>query len=145
MSLVETYLQRDMFAEAESLLTSLKRVFLSAGDPEYSTHLHLFHVWICLARISHRQSHWDKALSCWTEALASLGRLKMDGNHNAGLVRCSMAHALTMLGHRAEGEAILQRGRMEMASEPRLFWILSFNSQWNDFIMASTGKEMLKA
>ncbi|KUL81633.1 hypothetical protein ZTR_09651 [Talaromyces verruculosus] len=140
MSLAETYLQRNMYDEAESILEDLRRAFSSSSGPDYTAQINNFHIWVSLARASHRQSHWEEALSCWTCALSTLEKIKMDRGFNAGLVRCSIAHVLLMTGHEVQGNEILQEAKMNMASESRVFWICSFNSHWHDFIVESLAK-----
>ena len=89
VSLAETYLQRSMYAEAASLLTDLQRELSSSGFPDYKAHVNSFHIWVSLARISHRKSEWVEAISCWRHALRVLDRIKLNAGFNAGLVRCS--------------------------------------------------------
>ncbi|KAJ5842212.1 hypothetical protein N7534_012042 [Penicillium rubens] len=93
----------------------------------------IFHIWVSLARISHRKSEWVEAISCWRHALRVLDRIKLNAGFNAGLVRCSIAHALMMTGE-VGSKDLLQEGRANIASEPRVFWIPLFNSQWHDLI-----------
>lgn len=133
VSLAETYLQRSMYAEAASLLTDLQRELSSSGFPDYKAHVNSFHIWVSLARISHRKSEWVEAISCWRHALRVLDRIKLNAGFNAGLVRCSIAHALMMTGE-VGSKDLLQEGRANIASEPRVFWIPLFNSQWHDLI-----------
>jgi tetratricopeptide (TPR) repeat protein len=133
VSLAETYLQRSMYAEAASLLTDLQRELPSSGFPDYKAHVNSFHTWVSLARISHRKSEWVEAISCWRHALRVLDRIKLNAGFNAGLVRCSIAHALMMTGE-VGSKDLLQEGRANIASEPRVFWIPLFNSQWHDLI-----------
>ncbi|KAJ5950462.1 uncharacterized protein N7479_008875 [Penicillium vulpinum] len=137
MSLAETYLQRKMYSEAEPLLLDIHRVVLSSGMPDYKAQVNIFRIWVSLARISHEQSQWEKAISRWRDALAVLGRLKLNRGFNASIVRCSIAHALLMTGHTMECTDILQEARTDMSSEPRVFWIPLFNSKWHDFIIDS--------
>jgi hypothetical protein len=134
MSLSETYLQRNMYAEEKLLLTDLQRAFSSSVSPDYTAHVNMFRIWVSLARISHRQSKWVEAISCWKHALGVLDHLKLNGGFNAGIVRSSIAHALMMTGGETEGKDILQEAKANMASEPQIFWIPLFNSQWHDFI-----------
>ncbi|GAM33879.1 hypothetical protein TCE0_013r01096 [Talaromyces pinophilus] len=140
MSLAETYLQRNMYDEAESILEDLRRAFSSSSGPDHTAQINNFHIWVSLARASHKQSHWEEALSRWTCALSTLEKIKMDRGFNAGLVRCSIAHVLLMTGHQVQGNEILQEAKMNMASESRVFWLCSFNSHWHDFIVESLAK-----
>lgn len=135
MSLAETYLQRHMYAKAESLLLDLQRAFMSSDGPEYTSDVNTFRIWILLARISHAQSCWDECLARWKHALSVLERLNLDRGFNSGLVRCSIADVLFMTGHRTEAAEMFRKARADMTSEPRIFWIPLFNSQWHDFIM----------
>lgn len=135
MSLAETCLQRDMHGKAESLLTDLQRAFASSGGPEYTSDVNFFRIWVSLARISHKQSRWEEALTRWTRALSALERPNLKGRFNAGLVRCSIAHSLLMSGQEVDSRNILQEARTNMSSESRIFWIPLFNSQWHDFIL----------
>lgn len=134
MSLSECYLQQNMFARAEDLLLELQRAFSSSGEPDYNAQFNNFRIWISLARKFHKQSEWEQALSCWKHALSALERLKMDGGSNAGLVRCSIAHALFMTGSETDGVHILAEARQNMESEARIYWIPIFNSQWYEYI-----------
>lgn len=140
MSLAETYLQRNMYAEAESLLMDLQRAFSSSGGPDYTAQVNIFRIWVSLARASHTQSRWEEALSRWRHALSALDYLKLGGGLNAGLVRCSIAYALMMTGHEGESARMLQVAKSNMVSEPRVYWIPLFNSQWHDFIVHSLKK-----
>ncbi|KGO72683.1 Tetratricopeptide-like helical [Penicillium italicum] len=133
MSLAETYLQRDMYAEAESLLKNLQQAFSSSGAPDYSAKFNIFRIWVSLARASHKQSQWE-------EALSSLEHLKLGGGFDAGLVRCSTSHALMMTGHEYESKRSFQKAEENMASESRVFWIALFNSQWHDFVIDALKK-----
>ncbi|TPX20904.1 hypothetical protein DIZ76_016801 [Coccidioides immitis] len=135
MSLAETYLQRNMYAEAETLLYDLKRVYLSSEEPDFNVKFNKFRVWASLARVSHRQSHWEDALTRWKHALSALESLKMDKGFNAGLVQASIAHTLMETGHEMDGAHMLQKAKANMASESRVFWIPLFNSRWHDFII----------
>ncbi|KAL1853794.1 hypothetical protein Plec18167_007216 [Paecilomyces lecythidis] len=135
MSLAETYLQRHMYAKAESLLLDLQRAFMSSDGPEYTSDVNTFRIWILLARISHAQSCWDGCLARWKHALSVLERLNLDRGFNSGLVRCSIADVLFMTGHRTEAAEMFRKAQADMTSEPRIFWIPLFNSQWHDFIM----------
>ncbi|KAJ5938433.1 hypothetical protein N7466_001567 [Penicillium verhagenii] len=137
MSLAEAYLQRNMYSEAESLLLDVHRAVLSSGTPDYKAQVNIFRIWVSLARISHKKSHWEDALSRWRDALSVLDHLKMNKGFNAGIVRCSIAHVLMMTGNKSECADILQEARTNMASESRIFWIPLFNSQWHDFIVDS--------
>ncbi|RHZ43372.1 LipA and NB-ARC domain protein [Aspergillus thermomutatus] len=85
MSLAETYLERNMFAQAEELLLELQRAFSSSGEPDYNAQFYIFRVWISLARISHMQSESEQAISRWRNALSALERLGQDKSFNAGL------------------------------------------------------------
>lgn len=137
VSLASTYLQRNKYAEAESLLEDLRRAFSSSGGPEYTTHDYMFRVWVSLARVSHQQSHWEEALTRWRHALSASEHLKLNGGLNASLVRSSIAHALMMAGREAVGADTPREARQNMASESRVFWIPLFNSQWHAFIVAN--------
>ncbi|EER25229.1 hypothetical protein CPC735_018330 [Coccidioides posadasii C735 delta SOWgp] len=137
MSLAETFLQRNMYAEAETLLYDLRRAFLSPDNLDYNAKFNGFRVWVSLARVSHKQSHWEDALTRWKHALSALEGLKLDETFNAGLVQCSLAHLMMVTGHETEATHMLQRARSNMKSEPRLFWVPLFNSQWHDFIIES--------
>jgi hypothetical protein len=76
MSLVETYLERNMFAQAaEELLLELHRAFSSSDEPDYNAQFNIFRLWISLARISHKQSEWEQVIPRWRNALSALGRL----------------------------------------------------------------------
>lgn len=134
MSLAETYLQRNMFAQAEDLLLELQRAYLSSGEPDYNAQFNDFRIWIALARKSHRRSEWEQALSRWRRALSALECLKMDRGFNAGLVRCSIAHALFVTGREMESVHMLQEARENMASEVHVYWIPIFNSHWHEYI-----------
>ena len=140
MSLAETYLQRKMYAEAESLLADLREAFSSSGAPDYTAKVNVFRIWVSLARAFHRQSRWQKALSSWRQALSALDYIKLSGGLNAGLVRLSIAHALMMTGHEEESKKTFQEAEANMASESRVYWIPLFNSQWHDFIVLSLQK-----
>ncbi|GAQ12031.1 folylpolyglutamate synthase [Aspergillus lentulus] len=85
MSLAETYLERNMFAQAEELLLELHRAFSSSDEPDYNAQFNIFRLWISLARISHKQSEWEQAILRWRNALSALGRLGQDKSFNAGL------------------------------------------------------------
>lgn len=135
MSLAETYLVRKMYIEAESLLADLRQTFISSNAPDYTVRVNIFRIWVSLARVSHRQSRWEEALSSWRQALSSLNCLGRSGGFNAGLVRCSISHALMMTGHEKESQRIFQEAEVTMASESRVYWIPLFNSQWHDFIV----------
>ncbi|KAJ5537510.1 hypothetical protein N7513_007160 [Penicillium frequentans] len=135
MSLVESYLQQEKFAEAESLLTDLRLAVSSSGAPDYTARVNIFRTWVSLGRVSHMQYRWEEALSNWRQALSTLEYLKLSEGRNAGLVRCSIAHALMMLGHTGESEKILEQAQRNMASESRAYWIPIFNSQWHDRVV----------
>ncbi|EAS28259.3 uncharacterized protein CIMG_09463 [Coccidioides immitis RS] len=137
MSLAETFLQRNMYAEAETLLYDLRRAFLSPDNLDYNAKFNGFRVWVSLARVSHKQSHWEDALTRWKHALSALEGLKLDETFNAGLVQSSLTHLMMVTGHETEATHMLQRARSNMKSEPRLFWVPLFNSQWHDFIIES--------
>lgn len=111
ISLAETYLQRNMYAEAKLLLTDLQRAFSTSGSPDYTAHVNMFCIWVSLARISHRQSEWVEAISCWRHALGVLDHLKLNGGFNAGIVRPSIAHALMMAGSETEAKIYSKRRR----------------------------------
>jgi tetratricopeptide (TPR) repeat protein len=134
MSLAETYLQRNMFAQAEDLLLELQRAFSASGEPDYNAQFNNFRIWISLARKSHRQFEWEEALLRWRHALSALERLKMDRGFNAGLVRCSIAHVLFITGHKTESLHVLHEARQNMASEAQVYWVPMFNSQWHAYI-----------
>ncbi|GFF73987.1 hypothetical protein IFM60648_04080 [Aspergillus lentulus] len=138
MSLAETYLERNMFAQAEELLLELHRAFSSSDEPDYNAQFNIFRLWISLARISHKQSEWEQAILRWRNALSALGRLGQDKSFNAGLVRCSVAHTLLMMGCETDSKHILQEARTNMASEARVYWIPLFNSHWHDYITKAT-------
>jgi len=135
LSLAETYLQRNMFVDAESLLLDLKHVTSTSGGPDYSIHTNEFRIWVCLARIAHKQGHWNDALSRWTNALKAAERIELGGGFNAGIVRYSMAHVLQMIGNKTESGALLHQAKENIASESWMFWIPAFNSKWYDFIV----------
>lgn len=137
MSLAETYLQRNMYREAEPLLFDVHRAVTSSGTPSYKAQVNIFRIWVSLARISHMESHWEVTITRWKHALSVLDHLKLDRGFNAGIVRCSLAHALLMTGRWLECTETLEEARTNMASERRLFWIPMFNSQWHDFITDS--------
>lgn len=135
MSLAETYLQREMYTEAESLLVNLRQALSSSGAPDYTAKVNIFRTWVSLARALHRQSRWEEALSSWRQALSALDYLKLSEGLNAGLVRCSISHALMMTGHERESKQTFQEAEANMASESRVYWIPLFNSQWHDFVV----------
>lgn len=134
MSLADSYLQRDMYTEAEGLLKDLQLATMSSGGPEYTADVNIFRISVSLARVSHKRCCWEEALVRWRHALSTLDRLKLSGGFNAGIVRCSIAHALFMKGQRLESANVLEEARKNLASEPRTFWIPLFNSEWHDFI-----------
>lgn len=140
MSLAVTYLQREMYAEAEVLLANLRQAFVSSGAPDYTAKVNIFRTWVSLAMALHRQSRWEEALSSWREALSALDYLKFSGGLNAGLVRCSISHALMMSGHPWESKKTFEEAEANMASESRVYWIPLFNSQWHDFVVDSLKK-----
>ncbi|RAK99392.1 LipA and NB-ARC domain protein [Aspergillus ibericus CBS 121593] len=135
LSLAEVYLLQHRYAEAESILFALQRAFSISGAPDYTAQVNSFRVWVSLARISHLQSHWEEALPRWKSALVVLEQIGLGGGFNAGIVRCSIAHILLMTGREVEGTETLQAAKVNLASEPRVFWIAVFNSQWCDFIL----------
>ncbi|EAW20720.1 LipA and NB-ARC domain protein [Aspergillus fischeri NRRL 181] len=138
MSLAETYLERNMFAQAEELLVELQRAFSSSDEPDYNAQFYVFRLWISLARNSHKQFKWEQAISRWRNALSALRRLGQDKSFNASLVRCSVAHALLMAGCETDGAHVLQEARSDMESEARIYWIPIFNSHWHDYITKAT-------
>lgn len=140
MSLAESYLQRKMYAEAESLLVDLRQAFLSSGAPDYTAKVNIFRIWVSLARALHGQSRWQEALSSWRQALSALDSIKLSGGLNAGLVRCSIAHALLMMGHEEDSARTSHEAKANMASESRVYWIPLFNSRWHDFILEKLQK-----
>ncbi|EEP78060.1 predicted protein [Uncinocarpus reesii 1704] len=135
LSLAETYLQRNMFAEAEELLLELQRAFSLSGEPGYNVKFNNFRVWSSLARNSHKQLEWERALPRWREALSALGALGLDGSFNAGIVRCSIAHALLMTACETESASMLQEAKTNMATDDRVYWIPMFNSNWHEYII----------
>ncbi|EAL88797.1 LipA and NB-ARC domain protein [Aspergillus fumigatus Af293] len=138
ISLAETYLERNMFAQAEELLLELQRAFSSSNEPDYNAQFYVFRLWISLARNSHKQFEWEQAISRWRNALSALRRLGQDKSFNAGLVRCSVAHALLMARRETDGAHLLQEARSDMESEARIYWIPIFNSHWHDYITKAT-------
>lgn len=141
MSLAETYLQRKMYAEAESLLVDLRQASLLSGAPDYTAKINIFRIWVSLARVLHGQSRWQEALSSWRQALSALDSIKLSWGLNAGLVRCSIAHALMMMGHEEDSARASQEANANMASESRVYWIPLFNSRWHDFILEKLQKD----
>lgn len=135
MSLAETYLQRNMYTETESLLVTLQQAFLSSGAPDYAAKFNIFRTWVSLARTLHRQSRWEEALSKWRQALSDLNHLGLGEGFNAGIVRCSISHALMMTGHEQESKRMSQEAKGNLASKSRVYWIPLFNSQWHDFVL----------
>lgn len=144
MSLAESYLQRKMYVEAESLLADLRQEFLSSGAPDYTAKVNIFRIWVSLARALHGQSRWQEALSSWRQALSALDSIKLSESLNAGLVRCSIAHALMMMGLEEESTRIYQEAKANMASESRVYWIPLFNSRWHDSILEILRKIQMK-
>jgi len=139
LSLVETYLERNMFGIAEEALLHLKEEYEVIKEPDYATSINIFRVWLGLARVSHRQGNWEDALSYWRQALAATEQLKMSNGFNAGIVRYSLAHALLMTGDSAQSDLMVAQAKQNMASEPRMFWIAGFNSKWHDYAIISLG------
>jgi tetratricopeptide (TPR) repeat protein len=135
MCLAETYLQRKMYTEAESLLANLRKASSLSGAADYTAKVNIFRNWVSLARTFHGQSRWDEALSSWRQALSALDHIGLWGSFNAGLVRCSISHALMMTGDEKESKRKFQEAMAIMASESRVCWIPLFNSQWHDFVV----------
>ncbi|KAL5342888.1 hypothetical protein BJX70DRAFT_409220 [Aspergillus crustosus] len=138
MSLAETYLQRGMYAQAEDLLFELQRALMASCELDYNARIVDFRIWNLLARNAHQQSKWEQAISRWRKALSALKGLDMDQGFDAGIVRCSIAHALYVTGHKKQGIKKRDEARENMASEHRSYWIPIFGSQWHDYIVKAT-------
>ena len=130
-----------MFKEAESLLLDLRDAVTTSGESEYSANVKIFHVWVSLARVFHLQARWGEALSHWLCALTASEGAGLGGGLNAGIVRYSIAHVLLMMGSNLESKKMVELARANIASEPRVFWIPCFNSQWHEFIVRKMNAE----
>jgi len=136
LSLVETFLERNMFDAAEEALLLLKNANEGIKKRDHVTDLTMFRVWIGLARVFHKQSRWDMALSYWSQALTATERLKMSRGYNAGIVQYSIAHALHVTGEKTQSHNALREAKICLASEQCMFWLAGFNSHWRDYVVS---------
>ena len=141
MSLAEAFFQKNIPDKAEEILLSLKAVFETMTRPDYATQIVFFRVRVALARVYHRQARWNEAQSYWAQALGVSECLKMDVGFHAGIIRYSIAHALHVQGEREKSHEMLLEAKQNLASEPRVFWIAGFSSQWHDYIVRVVEEE----
>lgn len=141
MALAVAYLERNMLVEAEELLLGLRVVFASPHRPSYISQYNTFVIWMLLARKSHIQLNWDEAFARWRKALSALEQVGEGESSNAGIVRLSMAHALSIAtaadGHRRERtiRQMAQRGAANINSAQRIYWVPTFNSHWYNSVV----------
>lgn len=136
LSLVETYLQRHMFEQAEELLFRLKDAFESDGQLDNLAQESMFRIWMMLARKSHMQFAWSEALSRWRKALSVLESIGYAHGAHAVIVRKSIGHALWMAGtlDKNQIQRILSPAASDWGDASRIYWEPRFDSAWHDHI-----------
>jgi len=141
VSLAEAFFQQNMPDQAEEILVSLKAVFEAMTRPDHATRIVFFRVLVALARVYHWQARWGEALSYWTQALRAAGCLKMDAGFHAGIIRYSITHVLHVMSEREQSHEMLLEANRNITSEPRVFWVTGFSSQWHDYIVRAVEEE----
>ena len=134
LALVETFIARAMWAEAESHSLTLLAIFEGMPDPDVTARKAIFRLWACLARIAHYNGQWDKSVSHWEQAFQALKTQGWENSYDAGLVRYSQSYTLWKLSRAEEGRAIAILGKENLGNERRLRWIVGWNSYWHDYI-----------
>ncbi|KAF3936592.1 hypothetical protein ABW19_dt0207138 [Dactylella cylindrospora] len=141
VSLAETLLQEGKFDEAKDVLLRLEEAHRNSNSTDHSMANSLFRVLIGLARVYHKQSLWDQALSYWKKSLENLGSANIEHGFNAGIVRYSIAHILHIKGDKMQSHLFQIEAKRDIEPEDQVFWIACFNSKWYEDIVKSIEKE----
>lgn len=135
LSLIESFMKRRSYDRAKEYLTNLKKIYEDIKEHDALTRSGLFRVWTSLARISHIEARWDEALMNWRKALENLRSGGENSKQSAGVIRYGMAYALYKLGRIDESLRMAKQGRLDLKNQRRIFWIVGFNSYWQDYIV----------
>ncbi|KAH0556873.1 hypothetical protein GP486_005337, partial [Trichoglossum hirsutum] len=142
LSLIESFMKRGMYAEAEERLLNLKRVYETIPNQDIFAKGGIFRMWATLARISHLRSRWDEALSFWTQSLRTLEIVGRGEGPNSGIVRYCISYTHFKLGNLRESSETLEEAKKILDGTKRIFWVVGFNSYWRDFIIQSVNESM---
>ncbi|KAI1942772.1 hypothetical protein LOZ66_001179 [Ophidiomyces ophidiicola] len=138
-ALSESFLRRGMCKKAELCLFELLPAAEAEIDPTMfgkTTHACL---WIGLARISHLQGEWHKALDRWKKALTIVESMMTTG-FTHGVVLHSIAQVQFQLGCLEESQVSLRQAKESLAFEGRKYWIVGLGTYWYDYVVTTLEK-----
>jgi tetratricopeptide (TPR) repeat protein len=140
LALIESFIRRGMFKEAEECLSKLVPIFEAITEPDLMQNTGHFRVWAGLARVFHLQGHWDDALVRWYRALGIVEGSGWTEGFNYGIILFSIAQVLARTGKLDECHAALENAQRSPAAEERKYWIVGLGSYWYDYVVTSLGE-----
>ncbi|KAK2753074.1 hypothetical protein FQN55_005034 [Onygenales sp. PD_40] len=138
-ALAESFVRRGMFEEAEDHLSKLVPLLEVMKDQDIHKFSAYFCVLVGLARISHLQGHWDKALERWSHARDIVEGAGWTPGSSHGIVLYSLAQALYRSGKVEESRVTYEAAEKSLAAEERKYWIVGLGSYWYDYVVTPLG------
>jgi tetratricopeptide (TPR) repeat protein len=140
LALIETFIRRGFFKQAEECLLKLIPMFEAIAEPDILQNTGHFRVWAGLARISHLEGNWDDALVRWNRALGIVEAAGWNKGCTHGIFLYSIAQALFRIGDLDASLVTLENAKKSLAAEDRKYWIVGLGSYWYDYVVLPLGE-----
>lgn len=140
LALLESFIRRGMFKEAEEGLSKLIPIFEAIVEPDIIQNTGHFRAWVGLARVSHLRGEWDEALVRWYRGLNILKDSGWTQGFNHGITLYSIAQVLYRIGDLEKCHAAIESAEKSLAVEKRKYWIVGLGSYWYDYVVTDLGK-----
>lgn len=136
-SLAEALLQQRLLKEAEDVFLRLKEVIENFPNPNFTTGIENWRLWVGLAMISHLKESWSDALTRWETALKASEDCMWSAGFNEMVIRYSISHVKSVLGERENFESNLEKADELFRREGRQYWLTGLGTYWLDFVWCS--------